>query len=86
MRQNIHPDYHEIKVICTCGNKFTTKSTYGQDSLSIEICSHCHPFYTGEQKIIDTEGNVEKFNKKFGKGKKIASKPEAKEQESQQAK
>jgi large subunit ribosomal protein L31 len=69
MKQDIHPNYHNINVVCTCGNTFETQSTYHQDKLSIEICSKCHPFYTGEQKIIDTEGNVEKFNKKFGKKK-----------------
>ncbi len=79
MRQDIHPDYHEVKVTCTCGNAFTTMSTYGNDSLSIEICAKCHPFYTGEQKIIDTEGTVEKFNRKFGGGNKAT--PEAKKPE-----
>ncbi len=73
MRQDIHPDYHQVKVTCTCGNAFTTKSTYSNDSLSIEICAKCHPFYTGEQKIIDTEGTVEKFNKKFGASTKKAA-------------
>ena len=78
MRQDIHPNYHEVKVTCTCGNAFTTNSCYSKDILSIEICSKCHPFYTGEQKIIDTEGTVEKFNKKFGMGAKKAAAAKAK--------
>jgi large subunit ribosomal protein L31 len=69
MKADIHPNYHAVNVTCTCGNAFEAMSTYANDSMSIEICAKCHPFYTGEQKIIDTEGNVEKFNKKFGKVK-----------------
>ena len=66
MKENIHPHYHEIKVTCSCGNAFNTRSTINKDILNIEICSNCHPFYTGKQKIVDTAGRVEKFQKKYG--------------------
>ena len=65
MKADIHPDYNDIKVTCSCGNEFTTRSTLGQD-LTIEVCSVCHPFYTGKQKIIDTGGRVDKFRRKYG--------------------
>ncbi len=65
MNAGIHPKYAEIKVTCTCGNAFTTCSTLGQD-LNVEVCSACHPFYTGKQKIVDSAGRVEKFRKKYG--------------------
>ena len=65
MKKEIHPEYSEIKVTCSCGNSFMTKSTLGND-LSIEVCSACHPFYTGQQKIVDTAGRVDKFRKRFG--------------------
>ena len=64
MRQEIHPKYAEIKVTCSCGNAFTTKSTSGKETMNIDICSQCHPFYTGKQRIVDTAGRVDKFNKK----------------------
>jgi large subunit ribosomal protein L31 len=64
MRAGIHPDYKQITVTCTCGNKFETRSTIGQD-LQVEVCSNCHPFYTGKQKIVDTGGRVDKFRKKY---------------------
>ena len=66
MNKETHPDYKEIKVTCSCGNSFVTKSTLLSD-LSIEVCSACHPFYTGQQKIIDTAGRVGKFQKKYGR-------------------
>ena len=66
MKTEIHPEYKDINVVCTCGNTFTTKSTLGDESLSVEVCSACHPFYTGKQKIVDTAGRVEKFRKKYG--------------------
>jgi len=69
MKTGIHPDYSEMKVTCTCGNTFTTRSTLGEE-LTIEVCSSCHPFYTGKQKIVDTAGRVEKFRKKYGGMKK----------------
>jgi large subunit ribosomal protein L31 len=64
MKPEIHPQYQEIKVICSCGNEFTTRSTL-KEELHIEVCSSCHPFYTGKQKILDTAGRVDKFRKKY---------------------
>ena len=69
MRPDIHPDYHDIKVSCSCGNTFDTRSTYSKEAMQIEVCSQCHPFFTGKQKILDSAGQVEKFRKRFG-GKK----------------
>lgn len=66
MKAEIHPDYKEMTVTCSCGNVFETRSTYSKP-LSIEVCSVCHPFYTGKQKIVDTAGRVEKFRRKYGK-------------------
>ena len=66
MRPEIHPEYNEINVTCSCGNKFATRSTYSKEALLIEVCSQCHPFYTGKQKIMDSAGQVEKFRKRFG--------------------
>jgi len=65
MRPNIHPDYKEIAVTCSCGNKIKVNSTLGKD-LHLDVCSKCHPFYTGQQKIVDTTGRVERFNKQYG--------------------
>ncbi len=65
MKADIHPKYQEITVTCTCGNSFRTPSTLSED-LQIEVCSQCHPFYTGKQKIVDTGGRVDKFRKKYG--------------------
>ena len=64
MKDAIHPEYKEITVSCTCGNTFKTSSTLGHD-LQVEVCSNCHPFYTGKQKIVDTAGRVDKFRKKY---------------------
>ena len=64
MKAGIHPEYKEITVTCTCGNTFKTRSTIGHD-LQVEVCSNCHPFYTGKQKIVDTGGRVDKFRKKY---------------------
>jgi large subunit ribosomal protein L31 len=64
MKATGHPDYADISVTCNCGNKFTTRSTLGQD-LAVDVCSACHPFYTGKQKIVDTAGRVDKFRKKY---------------------
>jgi large subunit ribosomal protein L31 len=64
MRSGIHPEYVECTVTCGCGNVFTTRST--KPKITIEICSACHPFFTGTQKFVDTAGRVEKFQKKFG--------------------
>ena len=65
MKENLHPNYNEIKVACSYGNEFTTRSTLKED-LTIEVCSQCHPFYTGQQKILDTAGRVDKFRRKYG--------------------
>lgn len=66
MKPDIHPAYNDVNVTCSCGNTFTTCSTAGHD-LQIEVCSACHPFYTGKQKILDTGGRVDKFRRKYGK-------------------
>ncbi len=66
MKPDIHPAYQEITVTCACGNSFATRSTLGQD-LHVEICSACHPFYTGKQKIMDTAGRVGKFKQKYSR-------------------
>lgn len=63
MKEGIHPDYKETTITCVCGNVIATKST--KKDIKIEICSNCHPFMTGKQKIIDTAGRVEKFKKKY---------------------
>jgi len=65
MKADIHPGYSEVSVTCSCGNSFKTGSTAGKD-LSIEVCSQCHPFFTGKQKIVDTAGRVDKFRQKYG--------------------
>jgi large subunit ribosomal protein L31 len=67
MKAAIHPDYKQIKVTCSCGNSFETRSTLGHD-LHVEVCSACHPFFTGKQKIMDTAGRVDKFRKKYARG------------------
>jgi large subunit ribosomal protein L31 len=64
MKASIHPEYTEINVSCSCGNTFKTRSTVGKD-LQVDVCSSCHPFYTGKQKIVDTAGRVDKFRKKY---------------------
>ena len=64
MKADIHPSYEEINVSCACGAAFTTRSTLGRD-LRVALCSACHPFFTGTQKIVDTAGRVERFNQKF---------------------
>ncbi|HZI20535.1 MAG TPA: 50S ribosomal protein L31 [Pyrinomonadaceae bacterium] len=66
MKQGIHPDYQEITVHCACGNQFQTRSTRAGE-LHVEICSECHPFFTGKQKLVDTAGRVDRFNKRYGK-------------------
>jgi large subunit ribosomal protein L31 len=66
MKEGIHPKYQEIEVTCSCGSTFKTQSTSSK-SLHIEVCSSCHPFYTGKQKIVDTAGRVERFRQKYGK-------------------
>ncbi len=65
MQADIHPNYKEINVTCSCGNTFTTGSTLDRDQLLLEVCAKCHPFYTGTQKIVDTAGRVDRFKKKY---------------------
>lgn len=65
MKEGIHPKYEEAEALCACGEKFTTRSTLPK--IHVDICSVCHPFFTGKQKIVDTEGRVEKFKKKYAK-------------------
>ena len=67
MKNAIHPTYVETQVSCTCGNTVTTRSTAASGVIHAEVCSNCHPFYTGKQKILDTGGRVAKFEKRFGK-------------------
>ena len=67
MKPEIHPDYVETKVVCSCGNTFTTRSTAKAGTIHADVCSACHPFYTGKQKILDVGGRVEKFERRFGK-------------------
>ncbi|HVF50373.1 MAG TPA: 50S ribosomal protein L31 [Pyrinomonadaceae bacterium] len=74
MKTGIHPNYHDINVQCACGETFQTRSTRKED-LHVEICSACHPFFTGKQKLIDTAGRVDRFNKRYGK--KTAEAPTA---------
>ena len=65
MKDGLHPDYKKTVIKCVCGNEIETGSVV--DGLTVEICSNCHPFYTGQQKILDSEGRVERFNKRYGK-------------------
>lgn len=67
MKKDIHPEYAEATVTCVCGSTFTTRST--KKEIRVEICSQCHPFFTGKQKFIDSAGRVEKFRKKYGENK-----------------
>lgn len=66
MKKDIHPEYYDMKIKCMCGNEIETRTS--RQEMSVEICSACHPFYTGQQKLIDTEGRVERFNRKYGAG------------------
>ena len=72
MKKGIHPQYHEVTVTCACGERFVTRST--RKDLRLEICSKCHPFFTGRQKLIDTAGRVERFNRRYEKKEKPGSK------------
>ena len=74
MKAAIHPSYNEVRVHCACGSTFTTRSTHKGD-INLEICSNCHPFFTGKQKLVDTAGRVERFRRKYAKpGDKPAAK------------
>jgi large subunit ribosomal protein L31 len=72
MKEGIHPEYKEIKVTCACGNSFVTRSTLGTD-LGVEVCSNCHPFFTGKQRLLDVAGRVERFNRKYAATRKAAA-------------
>jgi large subunit ribosomal protein L31 len=79
MKPAIHPAYNEVRVHCACGNQFTTRSTH-KGNINVEICSNCHPFFTGKQKLVDTAGRVERFRRKYAKAdaaKAEAAKAEA---------
>lgn len=65
MKPDTHPNYDAVKVVCSCGNEFETRSTISRPELHIEVCSQCHPFYTGKQKLLDTAGRVDKFKQKY---------------------
>ncbi len=67
MKPEIHPNYQEINVVCACGHSFKTRSTMGED-LHVEICSDCHPFFTGKQKLVDTAGRVDRFKRRYARG------------------
>jgi large subunit ribosomal protein L31 len=67
MKPNVHPQYVVTNVTCTCGNTFTTRSTSRTGEIHADVCSNCHPFYTGKQKILDTGGRVARFERRFGK-------------------
>jgi large subunit ribosomal protein L31 len=75
MKPDIHPEYIETIVTCSCGNTFTTRSTKAE--LHVELCNQCHPFYTGKQKLVDTGGRVERFQKKYASRPRRASAPAA---------
>jgi large subunit ribosomal protein L31 len=66
MKTDIHPKYGEVTIKCSCGNTFTTQSTKPGEQ-HVELCNECHPFYTGKQKLVDTGGRVERFNKRYGR-------------------
>ena len=69
MKQGIHPEYQDVKVVCSCGAQFTTRSTAPSGTITADVCSACHPFYTGKQKILDTGGRVARFEQRYGKRK-----------------
>ncbi len=74
MKQEIHPKYQEINVVCACGHSFKTGSTMSDD-LHVEICSDCHPFFTGKQKLVDTAGRVDRFKRRYARGVEPAAVP-----------
>jgi len=72
MKPKIHPDYKAVKVSCACGASWNTRSTKGSD-IRVEICSSCHPFFTGKQKLVDSAGRVERYTRKYGKRKRASA-------------
>jgi large subunit ribosomal protein L31 len=82
MKEAIHPQYHELPVVCTCGTSFTTGSTYKKNTvLKLEICGYCHPFYTGKQKTVDTDRRIDKFYSRYASNKSLKSKEEKNKEE-----
>lgn len=77
MKAEIHPDYKVVSVVCNCGNTFQTRSTYRQDTMRVDICNECHPFYTGKHKVVDTEGRIDKFYRRYGAKNKIENAQDA---------
>jgi large subunit ribosomal protein L31 len=77
MKAAVHPNYHEVRVHCACGNTFATRSTH-QGDINVEICSNCHPFFTGKQKLMDTAGRIERFRRKYDKSATTAATTAAK--------
>jgi large subunit ribosomal protein L31 len=87
MKKNIHPKYNnDLEIKCSCGNSFVTGSTLSQDSITVEICSKCHPFYTGEQKIVDTDNLVRKYEERVEKSKKLSFKSKKEKMEKRRQK
>jgi large subunit ribosomal protein L31 len=87
MKKNIHPKYNnEVKVLCSCGNSFVTGSTLDMDTVNIEMCSKCHPFYTGEQKIVDTDNLVKKYVERVEKAKGLSFKSKKEKMEKRRQK
>lgn len=74
MKADIHPNYQQVKIVCSCGNQFETRMVTNQKDLRVEICSKCHPYYTGQHRLVDTEGRVDGFKKKFGGFSKLTKK------------
>jgi large subunit ribosomal protein L31 len=72
-KEKIHPTYEAVRVVCACGNAFETRSTHDGD-IHVEICSVCHPFFTGKQRLVDTAGRVERFRRKYAKAEPAAAK------------
>ncbi|MCS4484088.1 50S ribosomal protein L31 [Gleimia sp. 6138-11-ORH1] len=70
MKKGIHPEYTDTKITCTCGNSFDTRTSMSVEELRVDVCSNCHPFYTGKQKIMDTGGRVARFEARYGKRQK----------------
>jgi len=79
MKEGIHPEYHEVTVACACGSTFKTRSTFKGTLLRLEVCSSCHPFFTGKQKLLDTAGRVERFQRKYAKSTEAKDAAKAKE-------
>ncbi len=77
MRADIHPNYRTVTFNCSCGNVLSTRSALSKDTMSIDVCAKCHPFYTGQQKNSDVGGRIDKFNKRFAMARAVKREPEA---------